>query len=137
MPGRRHGVIIDTNLLISFLIYRDYSKLDRILSHKKIALLCSQKLMDEFIEVAHCPKFKRYFSISNIQELVLQISTRAEFIEVTTNLEICSDPKDKFLLALAKDGKATHLLTGDKELLSLMKYSRVEHITTTEYLGRI
>ena len=137
MPRRRHRVIIDTNLLISFLINKDYSKLDRILSHKQITLLYSQELIDEFIEVARRPKFKRYFSISNIQELVLQISTRAEFIEVTAKVEMCSDPKDNFLLALAKDGQATHLLTGDKDLLSLKKYSRAELITITEYLGRV
>jgi len=137
MPKRRHRVIVDTNLLISFLINRDYSKLDRILSHKQITLLYSQELIDEFIEVARRPKFKRYFSISNIQELVLQISTRAEFIEVKAKVEVCSDPKDNFLLALAKDGQATHLLTGDKDLLSIKKYLRAELITITEYLGRI
>jgi uncharacterized protein len=137
MPKRRHRVIIDTNLLISFLINRDYSKLDRILSHKQITLLYSQELIDEFIEVASRPKFKRYFSVGNIQDVVLQISTRADFIEVLSTVDICSDPKDNFLLALAKDGKATHLLTGDKDLLSLKKYARTELITITEYLGRI
>ena len=119
------------------MINRDYSKLDRILSHKQITLLYSQELIDEFIEVASRPKFKRYFSIGNIQDVVLQISTRAGFIEVLSTVDICSDPKDNFLLALAKDGKATHLLTGDKGLLSLKKYARTELITITEYLGRI
>jgi putative PIN family toxin of toxin-antitoxin system len=137
MPKRRHRVIIDTNLLISFLINRDYSKLDRILSHKQITLLYSQELIDEFIEVASRPKFKRYFNVGSIQDVVLQISTRADFIEVLSSVDICSDPKDNFLLALAKDGKATHLLTGDKDLLSLKKYARTELITITEYLGRV
>ncbi len=137
MPRKRHRVIIDTNLLISFLINKDFSKLDRLLVHKKITLLYSQELIDEFVEVAHRPKFKRYFNDSSIQALLSQISTRAEFIEVVTKLEVSTDPKDNFLLSLAKDGKATHLLTGDKELLLLKKYSRVEVITIKDYLDQL
>jgi len=136
MPRKRHRVIIDTNLLISFLINRDFSKLERLLVSKKITLLFSQELIDEFVEVARRPKFKKYFTDTGIQELLTQISTRAEFIDVISKVEASTDPKDNFLLSLAKDGKATHLLTGDKELLSLKKFIKTELITITEYLAK-
>jgi putative PIN family toxin of toxin-antitoxin system len=136
MPRKRHRVIIDTNLLISFLINSDFSKLERLLVSKKITLLFSQELIDEFVEVARRPKFKKYFTDTGIQELLTQISTRAEFIDVISKVEASTDPKDNFLLSLAKDGKATHLLTGDKELLSLKKFIKTELITITEYLAK-
>ena len=136
MPRKRHRVIIDTNLLISFLINRDFSKLERLLVSKKITLLFSQELIDEFVEVARRPKFKKYFTDTGIQELLTQISTRAEFIDVISKVEASTDPKDNFLLSLAKDGKATYLLTGDKELLSLKKFIKTELITITEYLAK-
>jgi uncharacterized protein len=136
MPRKRHRVIIDTNLLISFLINRDFSKLERLLVSKKITLLYSQELIDEFVEVARRPKFKKYFTDTGIQELLTQISTRAEFVDVKSKVEASIDPKDNFLLSLAKDGKATHLLTGDKELLSLKKFIKTELITITEYLAK-
>jgi putative PIN family toxin of toxin-antitoxin system len=42
-----------------------------------------------------------------------------EFIEIIIPVTACRDPKDDFLLSLAKDGKATHLITRDKDLLDI------------------
>lgn len=61
MPNAKDRVIIDTNLWISFLLTKDYSKLDSILSEALLTLLFSQELLEEFIEVAQRPKFKKYF----------------------------------------------------------------------------
>lgn len=44
-----------------------------------------------------------------------------DLIKVECIVAICRDPNDNFLLALAKDGKADYLLTGDKDLLELQK----------------
>ena len=55
-----------------------------------------------------------------------------DLIEVNSIVTICRDSKDNFLLALAKDGKADYLLTGDKDLLELKKFgkTKIEMITT-------
>ena len=119
MPKLKDRVIIDTNLWISFLISKDYSKLDKIISEKQATLLYSQDLIDEFIEVAQRPKFKKYFTTEDLQALLLSMSSRATFIEVASTVDICSDPKDNFLLALAKDGKASHLSPVTKIFLFL------------------
>jgi len=134
MPKLKDRVIIDTNLWISFLITKDYSKLDKILSDKLATLLYSQELIDEFIEVAQRPKFKKYFSSGDLQELLLTMSARANFIEVSITVDVCRDPKDNFLLALAKDGKASHLLTGDKDLLILKNFGKTKILTISDYL---
>ena len=137
MRKRKHRVIIDTNLWISFLINGDYSRLDKILDNRRIILLYSQELIDEFVEVAKRPKFKKYLTLDDIREILLKIATRAEFIEVESKVDISKDPKDNFLLELAKDGKATHLLTGDKYLLSIEKFFRTSILSITEYLKSI
>ena len=136
MQKQKDRIIFDTNLLISFLLFQDYSKLDSILSQKKIVLLFSQTLIDEFIEVAQRPKFKKYFSPSDLQTLLLRISERSIFIDVTSQVNICRDPKDNFLLSLAKDGKASHLITGDNDLLTIKKYQKTAILTLTEYLSK-
>ena len=136
MQKQKDRIIFDTNLLISFLLFQDYSKLDSILSQKKIVLLFSQALIDEFIEVAQRPKFKKYFSPSDLQTLLLRISERSIFIDVTSQVNICRDPKDNFLLSLAKDGKASHLITGDNDLLTIKKYQKTAILTLTEYLSK-
>lgn len=136
MQKQKDRVIIDTNLWISFLLTKDYSKLDRILSQKTIVLLYSQELIDEFILVAQRPKFKKYFGPSDLQKLLLTISARAMFIDVSSNVNICRDPKDNFLLALAKDGNASHLITGDNDLLDIKKFGKAKILSLTGYLSR-
>ena len=133
MP-RKHRVVVDTNLWISFLLTRDFTRLDALLATEKLTLLFSQELLNEFVAVAQRPKFKKYFSLANLEELLLQLSTKAEFITVTSTVEICRDAKDNFLLSLAVDGKATHLLTGDKDLLVLKRQNKTRILTIAEYL---
>ena len=120
MPKRKNRIIIDTNLWISFLLTNDFSKLDKVFVDKRVILLFSQILLDEFLEVAQRPKFKKYFSLPDLERLLLQIKNEAEFIEVTSDIRLCCDSKDDFLLSLAKDGKATHLITGDKDFSRLL-----------------
>lgn len=114
MPKTKDRVIIDTNLWISFLLKKDFSKLDKLFADESIRLLFSQELLDEFVEVARRPKFKKYFSLADLEDLLQQISLHAEFITVTSNVDVCRDTKDNFLLSLAADGKSTHLITAIK-----------------------
>ena len=132
----KHRIVIDTNLWISFLLTSDYSKIDPLFSSQGIVLLFSQELIDEFIEVAQRPKFRKYFSLVDLQDLLIKVRTKAEFISVTSKIEICRDPNDNFLLALAQDGKATHLITGDKDLLVLEKIGKSKITTITKYLSK-
>ena len=64
----------------------------------------------------------------------MKTSARAHFIEVSSSIRASRDPKDNFLLALAKDGKADYLLTGDKDLLTLKKFGRTIIITISKFL---
>ncbi len=72
-----------------------------------------------------------------MENLLLKIRNRALFINVTSVCNACRDPKDNFLLSLALDGKATHLITGDKDLLILGKYGKTVIINITDYLNQI
>ena len=127
-------IIIDTNLWISFLITKDFAKLDEILISQKGILIFSKELLDEFIEVARRPKFRRFFSSSDIEELLETIDEFAVFIKVQTKIEVCRDPKDNFLLSLAIDGEADFLLTGDNDLLDLTKFGNTSIINISNFL---
>ena len=135
MPMKaKHRIIIDINLWISFLLTSNFSKIDTLVEDTGITLLFSQELIDEFIEVALRPKFKRYFSLDDIEELLTKVQRKAKFITVISKVDRCRDPKDNFLLALAQDGKATHLITGDQDLLILKKFGRTNILTMGEYI---
>jgi putative PIN family toxin of toxin-antitoxin system len=136
MRRRRDRVILDTNLLISFLINNDFSKLDLILAEKRVILLFSQELLDEFLEVCARPKFRRWFTPVLAQKLLIQLSLRSTLIETASVVNICPDPKDNFLLSLAKDGRATYLITGDKDILALKKFEGAKILTISDYLEK-
>ena len=135
MPATKHRVIVDTNLWISFLLTRNVAKLDQLIATDRLTLLFSQPLLDEFVEVARRPKFKKYFSLPDLELLLLQIQEKAEFVTVTSTVGLCRDPKDNFLLALAQDGRATHLLTGDKDLLVLGRLGQTHILSIADYIG--
>ncbi len=136
MPKIKDRVIIDTNLWISFLLSKDFSKLDKLFNSESLVLLFSRELLDEFVEVARRPKFKKYFSIGNLNELLSEIHSSAEFIEVYSKVNLCRDEKDDFLLALAQDGNADFLITGDKDLLEIGKFGKTIVLTISDYLEK-
>jgi putative PIN family toxin of toxin-antitoxin system len=133
MPGKNNRVIIDTNLWISFLLGKKYTFLDSLFKNSQIVLLFSKELLDEFVEVSTRTKFKRYFSAKDLQDLITNIKTHGEFVLVTSTVTICRDPKDNFLLSLAKDGKASFLITGDKDLLEIRRFGKTKILTATEF----
>jgi len=136
MPNTKHRAIFDTNIWVSFLLTNDFSKIDQLFKDNKLTLLFSQELLDEFLEVAQRPKFTKYFSTTDLQNLISKIRTKAEFVLVTSTFELCRDHKDNFLLALANDGRASHLITGDKDLLVLEKLNKTEILTMTDYFAQ-
>lgn len=126
-------LILDTNLWISFLIISEFEKLDELLFNQKYKLLFSQELLEEFVAVAKRPKLRKYISRNELEDLLETIDEVAEFVNVTSEISECRDPKDNFLLSLAVDGKADYLLTGDKDLLVLKKIGKTEIRTISEF----
>ena len=134
MQNKVSRIIIDTNLWISFLITKDFTKLDEIIFSRHAILVFSQELLDEFLEVARRPKFRRFFSASDIEEILETIDEYADFVKVQTKIEVCRDTKDNFLLSLSIDGNADFLLTGDKDLLDLTKFGKTTILTISDFL---
>ena len=134
MPNPKSRIVIDTNIFISFLLTKASSNFDKLFNEGEFTLLYSQELIDEFILVAKRKKFAKYFSEDDLQSLLLMIKNRAVFIDVFSETTLCHDPKDNFLLSLAKDGKANFIVTGDKDLLTLKKFGKTKILTIAEFM---
>lgn len=126
-------IILDTNLWISFLITTDYTFLDEFIISQKSKLLISHELLEEFIEVASRQKFNKFFSQEDLANILILIEQYAKIIEIRSELKICRDEKDNFLLSLAVDGKADFLLTGDADLLDLKSINNTKIIKISDY----
>ena len=130
---KKTKIIIDTNLWISFLISREYEKLDYLFSSDKICLLFNERLFSEFVGVASREKFKKYFSENDIYELSLKMKKIAKMIPTKSTQNQCRDPKDNFLLDIAVDGKADFLITGDNDLLELKEIKKTKIIKISDF----
>jgi len=80
MPNQKDRVVVDTNLWISFLLTKNYSKLDILFSQNRLLLIFSQELIEEFIEVVQRTKFKKYFTLSDLQSLLLEFPQKTSIL---------------------------------------------------------
>lgn len=135
MSKKSERVIIDTNLWISFLISKNYSQLDDIIFSRKSTLIFSEELLDEFLTVIKRPKFRRFFSQQDTENLIETIQEYALFINVSSEVFLCRDAKDNFLLSLSKDSEADYLITGDKDLLELIEFESTKIITMSDFVS--
>jgi len=127
-------IIIDTNLWISFVISHKLDIIDSLLFSFQARLLFSSELIDEIQETIAKPRLKKYFGVNGIEVMLSKFEPFTDLVEVESTVLICRDPKDNFLLALAKDGKADYLLTGDIDLLELKKFGRAKIVTIATFL---
>lgn len=112
--------VFDTNVLISALLLPD-SKPRRALDvavHKG-RLLLSFAVLAELHEVLTRKQFRRYIDEEDFRSFVGALARDAQWVEVDQRITICRDPKDNKFLELAVCGHATHLVTGDSDLLVL------------------
>jgi len=130
-------IILDTNLWISFLISKNLTEIDNLVQTKDTTLIFSNESLEEFIEVVKRPKFEKYFSKKDIEKLLDIFDQFAELIKVKSEIDICRDPKDNFLLNLAIDGKVDYLVAGDKDLLILEKIKKTKIITFRNLVEKI
>lgn len=127
-------IILDTNLWISFLISKKLDKLDPILESGGVSFLFSLELLEEFLEVSKRPKFSRFFTESDVLEILRMFSDFGELVVVKSEPNLCRDPKDNFLLGLAFDGKADFLITGDDDLLEIGSFYQTKIIAWSSFV---
>ncbi|MEB3311993.1 MAG: putative toxin-antitoxin system toxin component, PIN family [Snowella sp.] len=132
-----YKVIIDTNIWVSFLIGKQFDQLKELLINQTIQPIYSQQLLDELYEVTQRPKLQKYFRKDKTDSLIEFLKEIGELIQTKSEISICRDPKDNYLLALAQDSDANFLITGDQDLLVLEKFSRTIITSYSDFLKHI
>ena len=134
MTNRKDKLVLDTNIWISFLISHDYSKLDKLIFKHKVTFVFSEELFLEFIDVSRRPKFIKFFTPADNEQLIRALQNHSIFIPVASKVKKSRDSNDDFLLSLSLDAQADYLITGDKDLLVLKSIGETKIVTMTEYL---
>ena len=128
-------VVLDTNVLVSALIFRgSINALVPLWQEGKIRPLVSKDVLVEYLRALSYPKFELSKSevLSLIKGCVLPF---AETISVKTDLRaIAEDPDDDKFLALALEGRADVLISGDKHLLALGDFRGIPILRAHQFL---
>jgi hypothetical protein len=129
--------VIDTNIWISFLIGKLLAGLDDYILDGLLEVVISDEQLEEITNVLSRPKFRKHFSIDDIEEFLSLLYKSAQIVEVHHTIKDCRDEKDNFILETAIRGKADYIVTGDKDLLVLNPYRGKKIIGFREFEGII
>ena len=112
--------VFDTNVLVSALAFPGSTPRKAFdLAAEQGAILASAETLLELHRTLRRPKLARYFGRAEQDLFLAMIVSEATLVTATERLSLCRDPRDDKSLELAVAGSATHLVTGDPDLLAL------------------
>jgi putative PIN family toxin of toxin-antitoxin system len=129
--------VIDTNVLVSaaaFSLSVPRQAVMHVLKHG--LLLLSEATADELKEVLLRTKFDRYVGQEERELFLVQLARAAEFVPIIRLVRECRDPDDDKFLALALNGRADFIITGDADLLALHPWRGMKIVLPADYLKR-
>jgi putative PIN family toxin of toxin-antitoxin system len=131
---KKKKIVIDTNLLISYIIRGGNSPLSTVIKNENHIILASSELIEEYISVLKRPKFQRYFDIVNVDDIMNGFIKLLTLVQVDSTVKLCRDPNDDFIIQLAISGNSDFLITGDKDILALERIGNCRFITISEFI---
>lgn len=128
-------VVFNTNILISAWLSKNsppFSCLSLARTGSVSSVTC-QEILDELSE-----KLQQKFQISErgLREYIAEICQFSSVVTIARQLRaVPNDPDDDMILECAIAGNATHIITGDKHLLSLVQYQNIQIVKAIDFLN--
>jgi len=129
-------LVFDTNVVVSAMLLPlsvPRQALDRAVREGR--LLISAATTTERDEVIHRPGFDKYLSEEERIEFLTTLVREAELVNAVESVTGCRDPRDNKFLELAVSGRATHVVTGDSDLLVLHPFRGIIVVSPSSFLA--
>jgi putative PIN family toxin of toxin-antitoxin system len=126
-------IIIDANVWVSF--FRSIAFRQRchwFFNSNRLLVFCEQ-LLNEIDKASHYPKNAERIDWAVYAEITRFLKDKAEWCDVQSTVNVCRDPNDNYILALALDGEADYLITGDNDLLMLKQFGQTKIVSITVF----
>lgn len=125
-------VVLDSNVLISALVFGGTPKAVLDDGFKEQYRLITSTFISEevkrgLVKLGHDP--------TEAELLLESYETSAELVYLEEVIPLSRDSKDDPILATAMTGKASHLVTGDNDLLELKTVNGTKIITPAQFLS--
>ncbi|RFO98041.1 putative toxin-antitoxin system toxin component, PIN family [Rhodoferax lacus] len=126
-----HRLVIDTNVLISAVLSSQGAPARLVsLALQQHTLVFSQPTFDELRTRLYRPKFDRYISLENRQQVLHDFNAIAHWVEIPEPEHYCRDRDDDTFVETARAAGAELLISGDKDLLEAISLPEGLHIVT-------
>src|SRR5262245_21920349 len=130
--------VIDTGVAVSaVLLPRSVPRQAFDAAAARGKLLVSEATVAELDEVLRRPKFNKYIPEEKRLEFLAALVQEAEEVVVTEVITICRDAKDNKFLELAVCGRASHIVSGDGDLLVLHPFRGIAVVTPQAFLASL
>jgi uncharacterized protein len=129
--------VFDNNVVVSAALIRESTSrraFDCALDRGK--LLMSLPVFAELHEVLHRERFRKYIQTDEARRLLATLLKQAEWVEAGVKIAACRDANDDKFLELAVSGWASHIITGDRDLLELNPFRGIPILTPDAFLAR-
>lgn len=130
--------VFDTNVLISAALSDESTSrqaFDRALDRGTILL--SLPVVTELNEVLSRDKLRPYITEEEARQFLALLTGASQWVEIDVSIGACRDPSDNKFLELAMSGQATHIVTGDHDLLELNPFQGKRILTPSEFLRQV
>ena len=128
--------VLDTNVAVSAALLPQSTPrraFDQVLEQG--ASLISLATLAELNEVLRRPRFNSYMREEERLEFLAALVRESELVEVTAAVSVCRDPKDDKFLELALSGAATHIISGDDDLLALHPFRGIAILSPYDFVA--
>ncbi len=128
-------IVVDTNFWVSYLLKPSapFSSLATRIQDYHTPLY-SHASLSELAEVLTREKFRKYLDKEDIRAFLKCFAEMGEEVNVTSVVCVCRDVKDNMILALAIDGRADMIISGDNDLLTLHPHGSIPILTPADAL---
>ena len=136
--NRSMRLVLDTNVLVSAILSPN-SISAKILNwgEDNSVILYSDATLTEVLSILKRSKFSKYIDHGDIDGLSIRIKTVWLLIKILNQVQLCRDPKDDKFIDLALNGNASHLITGDNDLLVLNPMENISIINPRTFYDAI
>ena len=127
--------MLDTNVVVSAVLFPQSQPrlvVDNVIRQE--ALLISSATQSELDDVLLRNCFDRHLQRERRREFLNLVVQEAELVEISQSITACRDPKDDKFLELAVSGQATHIVSGDNDLLTLHPFRGIPILTPLSFL---
>jgi uncharacterized protein len=133
------AVVLDANVLVSAFVARSPTAMSRralAVARARFTLCLSDAIEAELREVLLRPKFRRYGATPESVAAFLDGLAAADRVEPAERVTDCADADDNIYLEARLAGRATCIVTGDSDLLTLHPWRRIDILAPGDFVDR-